>query len=111
MGGVAHPQTSAAVSTIRRSFATCSSYAGCWSDPKVVWGGVTCPRSTACPTCRAGARADCRRPSGHRAASVHVDRVYAAEDQDIAVAALSSRESPRSIARAAHERGQQHLHI
>lgn len=43
--------------------------------------GTTCPRSITCPTCGAGAGSPCRRPSGHRAMVLHVERIRAAEGE------------------------------
>jgi hypothetical protein len=39
----------------------------------------TCPRSILCPTCKAAPGAACKRPSGHRAAVLHRDRIRMAE--------------------------------
>jgi hypothetical protein len=46
--------------------------------------GSTCPRALPCPTCHAGAGSPCYRPSGHRAMSLHAERVAAAEELDAA---------------------------
>jgi hypothetical protein len=47
------------------------------------WDGITvCPRSQRCPTCKAKPGAPCKRPSGHTAARLHVDRVKVAERLD-----------------------------
>lgn len=53
------------------------SYCGGEADPS-----STCPRAVECPTCGAGAGSPCRRPSGHRAASLHVSRISVAEELD-----------------------------
>lgn len=44
---------------------------------------TTCPRSIECPHCHAGPGAPCKRPSGHRAAELHGDRIRAAELLDV----------------------------
>ncbi len=41
--------------------------------------GTTCPRSLPCPVCKAGPGNPCQRPSGHRAATLHVQRIEQAE--------------------------------
>lgn len=41
--------------------------------------GTTCPKAIECPSCHAGAGESCKRPSGHRAAELHVARVAVAE--------------------------------
>lgn len=41
-----------------------------------------CPKSLPCPVCPAQPGQSCKRPSGHRAASMHAARVDAAEQQD-----------------------------
>lgn len=40
---------------------------------------TTCPKSIACPTCKAQPGHPCKRPSGHKAAQLHADRVQKAE--------------------------------
>jgi len=50
---------------------------------KGVTRGDVCPQSSECPTCLVNAGASCKRPSGHRAAELHKDRVkkaYAIDD-------------------------------
>lgn len=49
--------------------------AWCGSESAV---GV-CPKSIACQRCGAGPGSPCRRPSGHRAAELHADRIRQAE--------------------------------
>lgn len=44
--------------------------------------GSTCPRSLACPDCRQPAGSPCRRPSDHRADTLHASRIRAAEQLD-----------------------------
>jgi hypothetical protein len=44
--------------------------------------GDTCPAALTCPTCRAGPRTRCRRPSGHAADQWHRARVRAADTED-----------------------------
>lgn len=44
--------------------------------------GTVCPKSQPCPTCGASRGAPCTRPSGHRAAELHTERVLAAESID-----------------------------
>lgn len=44
--------------------------------------GSTCPRAIACPSCGAAPDRPCRRPSGHKASSLHAARVDAAELAD-----------------------------
>lgn len=39
----------------------------------------TCPRSIACPRCKGRPGGPCYRPSGHKAAALHSDRVRLAE--------------------------------
>lgn len=48
----------------------CSRCGESWPDHPVT--------RVACPSCRARPGAWCRRPSGHRASSLHVDREHAA---------------------------------
>jgi hypothetical protein len=43
---------------------------------------TTCPKSIACPTCKAEPGQSCRRPSGHRAMTLHAPRIAAAESTD-----------------------------
>ncbi|PYO40131.1 MAG: hypothetical protein DMD33_18780 [Gemmatimonadetes bacterium] len=52
---------------------TCGSYA---------LAGTVCPRSLACPHCKAEPGSPCKRPSGHRAATIHAGRYHAAETID-----------------------------
>jgi hypothetical protein len=50
---------------------------------KGVSRGDVCPRSLECPSCSAKPGASCVRPSGHRAAEIHKDRInagYAIDD-------------------------------
>ncbi|MFJ9574669.1 DUF6884 domain-containing protein [Streptomyces bacillaris] len=44
--------------------------------------GDTCPAALTCPTCRAGPRTRCQRPSGHTADQWHRARVRAADMED-----------------------------
>lgn len=44
--------------------------------------GTLCPKAIRCPRCAAPAGSSCRRPSGHRAASIHATRITAAEAVD-----------------------------
>ena len=41
--------------------------------------GDTCYKAVACPTCKAGVGKSCLRPSAHRAAQIHADRVALAQ--------------------------------
>ena len=45
---------------------------------KGVSRGDVCPRSLECPSCSVKPGASCVRPSGHRAAQIHKDRIAAA---------------------------------
>lgn len=44
--------------------------------------GTTCPKSIPCPKCHAPAGSSCKRPSGHRAMTLHADRIREAEALD-----------------------------
>jgi len=44
--------------------------------------GSTCPRSIECPRCGAFCGHPCKRPSGHRAPQLHMERVHEAERID-----------------------------
>jgi hypothetical protein len=55
--------------------ATCK----CWTI-----AGTRCPKSVACPHCRVAAGRSCRRPSGHRADTLHAERYELAEAIDAA---------------------------
>jgi hypothetical protein len=44
--------------------------------------GDTCPASLTCPTCHAGPKQRCRRPSGHTAEQWHLERIRAADLED-----------------------------
>jgi hypothetical protein len=46
--------------------------------------GSTCPRAIPCSTCHASAGSPCYRPSGHRAMTLHAERIAAAEELDAA---------------------------
>lgn len=50
--------------------------------------GSTCPKSLECPKCGAAAGSSCRRPSGHRAMTLHSSRIDAAEAIDAAAGIL-----------------------
>jgi hypothetical protein len=45
---------------------------------------TTCPKSLTCPTCHAGPGSPCVRPSGHRAAQLHAQRIDGAVLRDAA---------------------------
>lgn len=44
--------------------------------------GTTCPRAVTCPDCSAPPGSPCKRPSGHKAMTLHMSRVLLAEQDD-----------------------------
>lgn len=54
----------------------------------------TCPRAVACPHCGAAPGAPCRRPSGHRAMTLHADRWRHAEERDAAAGLTTTDDTP-----------------